>query len=336
LSRLEVDAAAGPLEAPDECRSVAFGVQFASPFELHGLTPIENDRADGAPTRLRVVSQEELRAASADEGERTVERRLASGRVALTIDRHKDWGYRLWWMRAGHYLVQPDGLEVLCALPRVGVGRWQRYLVAQVLPLASALRGFEIIHGSAVSFGDQAVAFVAPSGMGKTTLAAHLVLAGASFLTDDALALEIRADEVWAHSGAGIVNVDASDERLLAQESVRRLGRVVGRSDKAHVAVALERRALPLKAVYFLERGANVPTPRVETVWPPDPRLLLASAFLSHLDSAERLQNQLRVCAALSFTAAMHRLRAPATTGADELAELVSRHVSLSVGEPAA
>ena len=305
----------------------AFGIDLEAPFAIDGLLATEPGSIE-APTRLELVSREELELAWPSEGaQRRVERRFPDGRLALTIDRHEQVGYRLWWVRAGRYIVGPDGLRVLCSLPRVGAARWQRYVVAQVLPLAAALRGLEVIHASAVSVGDQAVAFVAPSGTGKTTLAAHLVLGGAGFLTDDVLALEARGDAVWGHPGVGVVNLEASDDELVGPGKVSRLGQVVGRSDKAHVALAQEVNPKPLRAVYFLERGLPVDHATVERVSPPDPRLLLASAFLPHLDSPERLVNQLQVCALLSRSSGIYRVRAPAATSAVELAAVLSRHI---------
>ncbi len=55
------------------------------------------------------------------------------------------------------------------------------------LPLALSLQGKLVLHGSAVEIGDKAVAFLAESGRGKSTLAASFASNGFRFLTDDGL-----------------------------------------------------------------------------------------------------------------------------------------------------
>lgn len=49
------------------------------------------------------------------------------------------------------------------------------------------LRGHLVLHASAVSFGSRTVAFLGPTGSGKSTLSAELTLRGATFYTDDLL-----------------------------------------------------------------------------------------------------------------------------------------------------
>lgn len=81
-----------------------------------------------------------------------------------------------------------------------------RYLVeVQLLGLVMALwlerGGVPVLHGSAVRVGKQAVAFLASSGGGKSTLAASFVGAGHPLLGDDLLPLEITAGRVLLRPG---------------------------------------------------------------------------------------------------------------------------------------
>jgi hypothetical protein len=58
----------------------------------------------------------------------------------------------------------------------------------QIQPLALAHQGHFIFHGSAVALdGESAIAFLGPSGRGKSTLAAAFALRGCPYLTDDVL-----------------------------------------------------------------------------------------------------------------------------------------------------
>jgi hypothetical protein len=56
-------------------------------------------------------------------------------------------------------------------------------------------RGFLVLHASAVAVGGRAVAFMAQSGTGKSTLAAAFGQHGHELITDDFLCIEFDADE---------------------------------------------------------------------------------------------------------------------------------------------
>ena len=99
-----------------------------------------------------------------------------------------DRGYRVWVRGLGRCRISPGGDTIECAPPRAKAGRW-RLLIGQGLPIAAALRGLEVLHSSAV-VSRPAVAFVAPSGTGKTSLALEFVIGGARLLADDVVVLE--------------------------------------------------------------------------------------------------------------------------------------------------
>lgn len=64
-----------------------------------------------------------------------------------------------------------------------------RCFFSYALPLWLELTGVPVLHASAVSLGDRAVAFIGPSGVGKSTLCAGLLRTGCHFLADDGLPL---------------------------------------------------------------------------------------------------------------------------------------------------
>ena len=82
---------------------------------------------------------------------------------------------------------------------------WERFLLAQVLPLAAVMAGHEVLHASAVTLGGRALGLAGPSGAGKSTLARLLGTSGATFLTDDVLALSEDENGVRAHPGPALV-----------------------------------------------------------------------------------------------------------------------------------
>lgn len=257
----------------------AFGLEISGPAPLRGIAPT-------APSATpRRVSLERVDAAALDalcEGapaERLVDFRFADGNPMMRIDGRGDAGFEIRAPRHGRHLVSADGSLVRSALPGDGSRRWERLLAAQVLPLAAALQGLEPLHASAVSLGDRAVAFVAPSGVGKTSIAAQLVSEGATFVADDVLAVEPHGDELLAHPGVGLLNMPTAD------------------GEKMQVAVVAADAPIPLAAVYFLRAGGEGDRSRVEPERPPAARRLLASTFLRYLRSPERLLVHLDVCA---------------------------------------
>lgn len=69
------------------------------------------------------------------------------------------------------------------------------------------LRSEPVLHASAVAIGDEALAFMGASGMGKSTLATLLCSAGASLVTDDLLRLQPVGADFRCHWGTGEVRL---------------------------------------------------------------------------------------------------------------------------------
>lgn len=86
-------------------------------------------------------------------------------------------------------------------------------LLGRVIAAALHQEGILGFHGSAVAFGGTALAFLAPKGYGKSTLAAALVGAGGHFLADDLVATQ--GDETGWTALPGIpalhLRLDAAD-----------------------------------------------------------------------------------------------------------------------------
>lgn len=305
--------AGAPRAAPPGFAGRAFGIELRADFRVPGVIELGTARpSDGAGGRHVELALRNGAAANADwpagRAERTFELRRPSGRPVFTIDHEPDAGYRVWIAGLGQCLIGPKGDRILCSPPR-GDRRWD-LLIGQGLPIAAALQGLEVLHASAVRFGSASVAFVAPSGTGKTSLALHLLAHGADFLADDVVALEARGDALVTYPGIGLAHAPGAD-----------------RGPKQYEPVALPHGPVPLGAVYFLERTHAVQTPQISPIDPPDPILLLGSTFVSHVPTSHRLVTQLDICSRIARTVPLFRVRAPVEGGPANLAERVARHI---------
>lgn len=111
------------------------------------------------------------------------------------------WWYRITDLGAGYLLRFRQSGDVLMSrdLSRIEVrpDRTARHdllpvlLAGTVCAFLLAMRGKTVLHASAVSVDGAAIAFVGPSGWGKTTLATLMCLSGASMIADDVTTVEL-------------------------------------------------------------------------------------------------------------------------------------------------
>ena len=306
-------------------RTRAFGLTIDSSFAAPGLAPWTGDPGPRVTT-LDLVEDEEIdRDWPAHGVERVLEETFDAGPTpARTIDAHPRLGYRLFARHFGLARISPDGGAVICAPPGAAEWDWQRFLVGRVLPWAAVLSGYEVFHASAVGIGARAVAFVGPTGMGKTSLALRLVAGGAAFITDDVLALEAGDEGVLGYAGAGIACVRPAEREAIPDASWEGLGTVLGHSGKTYLQVPTGPDPQPLGAIYFLRAGGDR---AIEPIVKPDPRLLLASTFVLGVQTPARLRNQLDVCAAIAREVPAFSLSVTSGGDAGTLAATVSEHL---------
>lgn len=304
-------------------RSHAFGINIEATFRAPGLP--EGSRRLPRTRVERVPEQTIADHWIAAGAQRLQEERLSAGsrRPDRTIERGAGGEYLLYARHFGTALISPSGDRVLCAPPAVAAWRWQRFLVGRVLPWAAVLRGRELLHASAVRVGDNAVAILAGSGYGKSSVAVRLMLQGARFITDDVLALTTDDDRVLAHPGPAIAALRPAERDALEPQERRRLGRVLGRSGKTYVAVDREPAAVPLGGIYFLERTSGGGRRFERGV---DARRLLGSAFVAGVDSRRRLVGLLDLCARLEAVVPIWRVEADYGAGAAPVAEAIWEH----------
>jgi hypothetical protein len=109
---------------------------------------------------------------------------------------------RVTYSDTGAYDVTCDGRTITWYRPQDADEVNARLdIVGTLLPFALHLTDQLVLHGSSVAFDGGAVAFLAPSGTGKSTLAMSLTAAGARFLSDDAVPVRIAGAGAIAAPG---------------------------------------------------------------------------------------------------------------------------------------
>lgn len=306
----------------------ALGMSVDASFACSGLRGASGPD-DGRRVRLDVASEVEIEAAwpgaELDPAQSTV---APWSGIPVRTEHHHEAGYLVSAPGRGRHLVDLDGRWVRCATTDSPRHCWQGFLAGQVLPLAAGLQGLEILQASAVVVAGQVMAFAGPAGVGKSALAAHLMLVGARFFADDVVGLEARAEQVVAHTGLGVVRL--GDRGRSAIPHLKAQGAaVIGRDGKTLVELERDVAALPLHSLYLLEIARG--TGGVEiSAEPADPIGLLAALTGFGPRTPERLRRQLELVALLSARVRISRARAP--RGAeDELARAIYSHAALAV-----
>lgn len=303
-------------------RARAFGIDIDAETPLAALAA--SDRREGEVTRIVLAGSVSELDRDWPAGEATcLEDARAAGGVA--IHSHPEAGYRIEEDSAGAYRVSRDGLEVTCGFDDLGPWDRERFLTSRVLPVAATLRGQELLHAGCVGIDGQALAFLGASHAGKSSLTLQLVLRGASLLTDDLLAIELRDGAPYAHAGLALAGVRYAERDLLSASDLDRLRPVHDRDGKVWVSPQLAPEPLPLAAVYVLVRDPAARELRFETDTAPDPRELLASSFFARLRfDDQRVARQLFVWAAISTSVPLVRIVIPADVGAAALADRIA------------
>lgn len=109
------------------------------------------------------------------------------------------------------------------------------FIAGNLLATVLALRGETVLHASAVEVNGDAVAFVADSGVGKSTLAALSCARGARFVTDDVLRVHDAADgtvSCWPGATENRLRRDVADLSVALSDAATRTsadGRTVWR-----------------------------------------------------------------------------------------------------------
>jgi hypothetical protein len=303
----------------------AFGLSLRSEFPLPGLQPSGDIEGGSRAISLSLSGDP---AEPFDGAERLQEWHYPDGTLGLTIDRDEERGYRFYLYGAGVFVLAADGGQVILHLDPEHEGNWdwRRYLIGQVLPFAALLHGLEVFHASAIEVGGGAVLLAGGSGLGKSTLALNMHLAGAGFLADDSVAIELAEDQILAHPAIATAKVREGARPLLRADTRGALREVVV-SDEHETRYRIEAAGgpLPLRAVCMLELGEE-PGTLTASEGKSDPWELLGSTFNDVIRDPTRLQGQLDLCGQIAETVPFLRAQVGPRPGPDA-ADALLAHV---------
>lgn len=108
-----------------------------------------------------------------------------------------------YFRRPGMYefIISPDGRRIAARAAELCAEPFHAYALSGALSFSILRHGLDPFHATAVVIGNEAVAFLGESGLGKSTLAASFVTAGWPILTDDLLVLREREGLYYAEPG---------------------------------------------------------------------------------------------------------------------------------------
>ena len=318
--------AARPAVTRARWRGRAFGLTIESAQPIPFVPRATEPGSGSSPVvEWRVIGDDVLESAWEEPATTVAELRHADGRLFMSVDRDVRGSHRVLAPGYGAHIVAGDGSIIRSWLPPESRDRWPELFLAQVLPLAAALHGFDLLHASAVELDGCAVAFVGAPGAGKTSIAAQLGALGRRFVTDDVLAVSPTGGHLRAHPGPAVTNLEPHELASLPA-AARRYGRPSLADEKLRIDATPVAGPLPLRAVVFLRRRSSASALRLAPHAAPLPALL-GSAFLGYMQSPARLALHLEVCSRLVSDGALLDVEIPAGTSARETAQFLEEQL---------
>jgi hypothetical protein len=211
--------------------------------------------------------------------------------------RHENNAYSVSWGRLLHALISADGARVeLASASPAAADSLQSYLFTQVLSFSLLRSGVDPLHGTVVSVPAGSFALLGDSGVGKSTLTAALLHAGAQLISDDMLAIVPDGNLGVLAGPARLRMLPATARRLLPGDLASvRLNPYTTKRAYELPANWHDSNPPALRAIYVLQRGdRHQPLLRIEELRPADLMCLLLRHTFNPLDSsASRLRSQL-------------------------------------------
>jgi len=308
----------------------AYGLLLDSSFPIEGMTSAARHDSDRLPALL--VDQRdpaELQEAWSPSGaEPEWHGRLGDG-FDFVIERGAGDELLFSYGDRARFRLQADMSRLDCA----PIGKdldWQRVLISKVIPSISVMRGYEALHAASVDSPQGVVAIMAPSGIGKSTLAGELLGRGWPLFADDQLTLGRSSGAIRAYPGTPHMNFPAGDAPGADPESLGSTIAILGGERWVSVR-ALTPEPRPVRLLCLLERGSDLPL-RLCTL--DSNPLLLAPYMLGLSMDAERQRTRFDLYADLMDSVALVRLTGGIEHGPEQFGDLIDEALA-QASEPA-
>jgi hypothetical protein len=184
--------------------------------------------------------------------------RSEDGEVRATFHRVPE-GYLVRFIDRADFAIALDDGPIACwPVPGKSSAATRDLYLNQIVPMIRGHRGELVLHASAVAIDGGAAAFVAPTGRGKSTLAAAFARAGMPFLSDDGLVLGAEDEGYLAHPNQPSFRLWPDSEAVVVRaEAVPEDGESEKSRVAANATLPFQDEPLPLRALYFLGPGES-------------------------------------------------------------------------------
>lgn len=211
----------------------------------------------------------------------------------------------------GSYLVN-NGREIVVS-PEAGALPLdvRAYLLGTLFAVLCQQRGLLPLHASAVSSGKGVVAFLARSGQGKSSLAAHLAQRGFRVLGDDVCLIDTRGDRPMVIPAAPWLKLWRNSLQILGRQADG-LERVFSEDDKYRLPLQDVLHPEPIRKLIFLESEEGSVTEIQEvTAIEAIPLLMNLTHQAYVLEATGQRQESFLRCSQVSSQAKAYRLIRP-------------------------
>ena len=203
-------------------------------------------------------------------------------------------GYFLRFPGLADFVVSNDARDIRgYVVPDTPTKTVRHLILDQVMPLLLSRHGRFVLHGSAVSTAQGAIAFIGQTGWGKSTLAASFSEHGMAVLTDDCLLLQQNGEHFNVIPSYPGVRLWPDAALNIFRGEARPWTEVAHYTEKKRLAVNAGIRfcnwPTELLRVYFLSAPKDNATLRVEPLTPRETMLeLVKYSYL--MDATDRLR----------------------------------------------